>query len=301
MNTQGIGRGAPSAALCALLLGSCGGDGGTSTLSLSLTDAPLENVSKVWLQFTGVEIKPANGEPEEILFDLPQGYDLLTLQNGNAATLLGDTTVDAGTYEWVRLMLDPAPGSSYVIDDSGQHDLEIPSGFQTGLKLVRGFTMPAGGRADFTIDFDLHKSIIAPPGQSPDYRMKPVLRMTNNVETGAIGGTFTTTPAPCADAAPMLYLYSGANVVPDDIYNPADSSTDTAPEVDPLTTALAFRNGSGQWEYRFGFVQTGTYTLAYTCDDDDPLVDENSTTPLVFVSFAAPISVSAGQTATANF
>jgi hypothetical protein len=130
----------------------------------------------------------------------------------------------------VRLILDPAAGSSYVVDASGQHSLRIPSGAQTGLKLVRGFTMPAGGRADFTIDFVLQKSIIAPPGQSPDYLMKPVLRMTNNVEVGTIAGTFaaqslSAIPA-CTGKAPVVYLFEGGNVTPDDIYNPTDGSVD---------------------------------------------------------------------------
>jgi hypothetical protein len=290
-----------AAVALAFSLTGCGGDGGTSTLSLSITDAPVDEATTVWVQFTGVELKRAGGPPETITFDAPKGYDLLTLQNGNAATLLDDTTVPAGEYEWLRLMPDPAPGSSYVIDDSGQHDLVIPSGAQTGLKLVRGFTMPAGGRADFTIDFVLQESIIAPPGQSPDYKMKPVLRMTNNVETGSIAGKFLTPDAAaiCDGAAPSLYLFTGADVTPDDLYNPLEGAPDTAPDVDPLVTTQAVMNGV--FEYRFSYVQAGTYTLAVTCDEDDPAVDENATTPLAFFLYPDPLVVTAGQTTTADF
>jgi hypothetical protein len=208
------------------LLAACGGDDSssmpaTSTLHLDITDAPITDATKVWVQFTGVEVKPAGGAAQSFVFVSPKGFDLLTLQNGNAATLLGDTTVPAGEYEWVRLMLDPAAGSSYVIDGSGQHDLRIPSGLETGLKLVRGFTMPAGGRADFTIDFVLAKSIIRPPGQAPNYMMKPVLRLIDNIQVGAIAGTFepltlNAIPA-CANKAPVVYLYTGAGVTPDDL------------------------------------------------------------------------------------
>lgn len=285
-----------------LTLAGCGGDeGGTSTLGLSITDAPLDGVSTVWLQFTGVELKPAGGPPETILFDAPKGYDLLTLQNGNAAVLLGDTTVPAGNYQWLRLILDPAPGSTYVVDADGRHDLVIPSGAQTGLKLVRGFVMPAGGRADFTIDFKLHDSIIAPPGQAPDYMMKPVLRMTNNIETGTISGRFLTPTlaAVCGGEAPTMYLYEGAGVTPDDLYNPLDGGTDTAPDVAPLVTTRAVMDSV--YAYRFSFVEAGTYTVAYTCDADDPAVDEDTTTPLEFFTYPDPVIVTAGETTTADF
>jgi len=299
-------RGCAAVALLGTALTGCGGSGdNTSTLSLGITDAPVQDATKVWLQFTGVEVKPAGGEPETFMFTSPKGFDMLTLQNGNAAELLGDTSVPAGGYEWVRLIMDPVVGSSYVVDDAGQHNLQIPSGAQTGLKLVRGFTMPAGGRADFTIDFVLSKSLIAPPGQSPDYKMKPVLRMTNNVEVGTLSGTFDTValaaiPA-CTGKAPLVYLYEGASVVPDDLYNPLDDSADTAPAVDPLLTAEATLNASNVYAYKVAFLRAGTYTVAFTCDEDDPLVDENATTPLVFTTYATPVVITAGQTSTANF
>jgi hypothetical protein len=215
--------------------------------------------------------------------------------------------VPAGDYEWIRLMLDSTAGSSYIVDGTGQHALRIPSGAETGLKLVRGFTMPAGGRADFTVDFVLDKSIIAPPGQSPDYMMKPVLRITDNVQVGTISGTVAASvlsgiPA-CTGKAPTVYLYQGANVVPDDIYNPLNGGTDTAPTVDPLVTAQASLNASSVYAYTIAFVPVGSYTVAFTCDNDDPAVDENAppATPLNFVVYPQTVSVTAGQTATANF
>jgi hypothetical protein len=287
MNTHLFRPAAVAAAISALLLTACGGDEppqmqAMSTISVGLTDGPLSSATKVWLQFTGVEIKPANGTAQVFNFTTPKGFDLLLLQNGNAAMLLGDTSVAAGQYEWIRLILDPAAGSSYVIDGTGQHYLRIPSGAETGLKLVRGFTMPAGGRADFTIDFVLDKSIIAPPGQSPDYMMKPVLRLTDNTQVGTIAGTFAT---------------------PDDIFNPLNGGTDTAPDVDPLVTATAALNNSGLYAFRIGYVPVGTYTVAFTCDSDDPAVDENAppATPLNFIVYQQPVSVTVGQTATANF
>src|SRR5690348_7692313 len=97
-----------AALLAGLALAGCGGEGASSTLNLGITDAPLTGATKVWLQFTGVEIKPAGGPAQIFTLSPAAGFDMLTLQNGNAATLLGDTTVDPGDYEWVRLIMDPA-------------------------------------------------------------------------------------------------------------------------------------------------------------------------------------------------
>lgn len=300
-----------AAAISAVLLASCGGEdtvqANSSTLHINLIDGPISSATKVWVQFSGVEVKPVGGDAQTFAFSPAKGFDLLTLQKGNAATLLGDTSVSAGEYEWVRLMLDSTAGSSYIVDSTGQHAIRIPSGAETGLKLVRGFTMPAGGRGDFTVDFVLDKSIIAPPGQSPDYMMKPVLRITDNIQVGTISGTFAANtlsgiPA-CAGKAPIVYLYQGAGVTPDDIYNPLNGGTDTAPTVDPLVTAPASLNGASVYAYTIAFVPVGSYTVAFTCDNDDPAVDENAppATPLNFVVYPQTVTVSVGQTATANF
>ena len=106
MNTSQLAvRGCVVVALGLLGLSGCGGGalGASSTLSLSLVDGPVTGATLVWVQFTGVEVKPLDGPAQSFDFSPAKGYDLLTLQNGNAATLLGDTTVPAGDYEWIRL------------------------------------------------------------------------------------------------------------------------------------------------------------------------------------------------------
>ena len=313
MKASFIHRAAITAAVSAALLAGCGGGDSlsagaqSSTLSLSITDGPLSTATKVWVPFTGVEIKPVNGPARTITFSAPKGFDLLLLQRGNAAMLLEDTTVDAGDYEWIRLILDPAANASYVEDATGRHYLRIPSGAETGLKLVRGFTMPAGGRADFTIDFVLDKSILTPPGQAPDYMMKPVLRITDNMQVGRISGTFaanTLAGIPsCVGKVPSVYLYTGSNIAPDDIFNPLNGATDTAPTVDPLVNTAAVLNTSNVYTYTIAYVPVGTYTVAFTCDNDDPTVDENAPpgTGLNFTTYAQPVTVTVGQTSTVNF
>lgn len=297
---------------CALLLGSCGGGGSASTsmstLNLGLTDASVSGVSNVWIRFTGVEVKPASGNPIDFMFSPAKSFDLLTLQGGTTATFLNGATIPAGQYEWVRLMVDTNPGASYVVDTAGPsspHDLTIPSGAETGLKLIQGFTMPVGGVADFTVDFVLSKSLIAPQGLSPDYLLKPVLRLVDNTQVGTISGTFaasTLSNTKCTTPPPVVYVYAGAGVTPDDIYNPPAGMPDMDPAVgaQPLTTATAALNSMSDYAYSIAFLPAGAYTVTFTCDPDSPTVDESATGA---IHFATPqtVAVTANMTTTVNF
>jgi len=295
------------------LLAACGGGGssssGNSTLNLGLTDAPVTGVTKVWIQFTGVEVKPVNADPIDFNFTPAKGFDLLTLQGGTTGTFLNGSTIPAGAYEWVRLMVDTNPGASYVVDSTGQHNLTIPSGAETGLKLIQGFTMPVGGVANFTVDFMLAKSLIAPPGQSPDYTLKPVLRLVDNAQVGTISGTFQATTlsaqSNCGTHPPVVYLYQGASVTPDNLFTPAagTSDTDAAGTGEPFTTATAALNSMSEYAYTIAFLPAGTYTVAFTCDPDDPSVDEDTLTPnpIHFATYPQPVTVSANTKSTANF
>jgi hypothetical protein len=217
--------------------------------------------------------------------------------------------IPAGQYEWVRLMVDTSAGATYLIDSTGaQHDLTIPSGAETGLKLIQGFTMPVGGTANFTVDFVLSKSIVATSGQA-GYMLKPVLRMVDNTQVGTISGAFRAATlaaqSNCSAHAPVVYLYSGGNVTPDDIYNPVSGTTDTdaVGTAEPLTTSTAALNSSSNYAYTIGFVPTGTYTVAFTCDPDDPNVDESalSPDPIHFTVYSQPVVVTANQSSTTNF
>ena len=292
-------------ALALSALTACGGGSmgaSTSTLNLGITDSAIDNATKVWIQFTGVEVKPMNGSAVTFNFAAAKGFDLLTLSGGRTAEFLNGATVPAGQYEWVRLMVDPTPGASYIIDPTGQHNLAIPSGAETGLKLIHGFTMPQSGVANFTVDFVLSRSIIAPPGQAPDYIFKPVLRLVDNAQVGTISGTFqpgTLTSQPNC-GTPVVYVYSGSGVVADDIYVP---TAGPAPAVQPLVTAIATTNMSSMYAYTIAFLPVDTYTVAFTCDADDPSVHETTLAPgtITFMTYPQDVMLTANMTTTANF
>jgi hypothetical protein len=258
----------PAAAM--LLLAACGGGGGDATgdISIAVTDAPVDSADAVWVQFSGVELKPQGG-PAFMLADFgpPRRINLLELQSGVSEQLI-DATVPAGRYNWIRLAVDAEQGDatlSSIVIAGAEHPLWVPSGDETGLKLVSGVVVPAGGQADFTIDFDLRKSVHLPNDGSGDYMLRPALRLLDNTEVGAVAGTVAASLLTGDECS--VYVFAG-DVTPDDV-----DGTDP----DPVTSAAVVLDAdSGEWRYHAAFLLAGPYTLAPTCDaaSDDPAVDD---------------------------
>ncbi len=287
-----------------LLLVACGGGGGsgsssgssTGTMNLNITDGPIEDAVKVVVQFTGISLKPVGGSAIDITFDEPKTIDLLQLQGTESDSLLENEILPAGDYAWMRLMVNAEQDTimdSYIeLNDSSVHELWVPSGSETGLKLVSGFTVLAGGTTDFTIDFDLRKSI-TDPGGSDGMTLRPTLRLIDNTSAGAISGmiagelisSYCTNPS-LDDGA--VYVFSGSDVTPTDI-----QGTDT----DPIATSLVKVEDSN-YTYELGFLPADIYTVAYTCDaaNDAPSVTDN----LTFVG-TANVEVTANTVAIHNF
>jgi hypothetical protein len=109
-------------------------------------------------------------------------FDLLQLRNG-ASSILGGTSLDAGQYTQIRLIIG---AGSHVIVDGVRHDLTIPSGFETGVKLNHPFTIESGNLYELTLDFDAARSVRQ---QGMAYRLQPVIRLIAQSTSGTISGT----------------------------------------------------------------------------------------------------------------
>lgn len=281
-----------------VLLAACGSDGdddaGSAKLSLSVTDAPVDSAEAVVVSFTGVELFPGDGgNPVIFDFDPPLSIDLLTLQGDNSAFLIQDADIEPGVYDELRLIIDTenascnnlvAPFDSYIRIDGTEYPLIVPSGGASGLKVFGPITAAAGGSAAYTIDFDLRSSI-AERGVTGCYNLRPVLRVVDNAEAGALTGTVdpalltdsTCTADPVTGAGAAVYVYENADVVPDD----ADGI-----DPEPLTSARLTPVEGGSFTYEVGFLLAGDYTVAVTCQagDDEATADDD-------ITFAAAANV----------
>lgn len=286
--------GLPMLAAGALALAGCGGsDDGAGLLTVKLTDSPVDSASAVVVVFTGLEIKPAGSDPISVDFCAPEDavsecaryIDLLQLQDGTTTALLENFELEAGQYNWIRLKVlaeqNNSDGSYIAFDDSGTtYPLWIPSGSESGLKLVRPFIISQQGTTDLVIDFDLRKSVVAPPGLAPNYILKPALRLVDSLLVGRVVGTvdlaYLAQTQEVETCNGGVYLFEGEGVTPDDMDGEASEG------VDPLVYKALEPDevdGTLSW-YVIPFVENGAYTLAFTCNFDiDALPDESEYDP----------------------
>ena len=291
--------------LCELLavtafgLAACGGGssaGVMGQMKLAVADAPVDGAQAVVVKFTGIELTADSGSPVDINFTQPKTIDLLN-QSGTASAVLFDQPIPAGSYGQIRLMVvaDGNPSNSYImLSDGTMHGLQVPSGSETGLKLVSGFTVPSSGVVDYTIDFDLRQAITCPPGQATACTLKPAERLVDNTKVGNIQGVVSNTLVP-SGCTPGVYLYSGMVTAPEDM-NSTAPATDTN---QPLASKVVVANSQTPYYYQFTFLSPGTYTVAFTCQAalDNP---DQTDTAVTFNPVKTGITVSANQTTTVD-
>ncbi|HJV82645.1 DUF4382 domain-containing protein [Noviherbaspirillum sp.] len=191
----------PSAIGLAALLSACGGGGGASagsgTLQVSLTDAPScgfdqvnVTVSKVRVHQSATATETDSGW-QDITLNPARKINLLTLTNGVLQDL-GKTTLPAGHYTQVRLVLAPnsstAPVANSVVAEGSTTEIALvtPSAVQTGIKLNHEFDVAADAQVDLVLDFDACKSIVSRGNGS--YSLKPVISVIPQITSGGISG-----------------------------------------------------------------------------------------------------------------
>jgi hypothetical protein len=279
----------------------------SGSLTLRITDSPADFAEHVFVQIHGVQLQGSGGNGTTFYYcrdargarivqradcaqRAPMSFDLLALTDGASDVLLGDVVVDAGSYVWVRLLVDAEPGvrDSYIVVLGAEYELTIPGAAQTGLKVNRGFEVGGNGGADFTIDFDLRTSIAAPKSGTT-YILRPTLRMVDSFASGAIAGGVDASWMTMACNKAVVYVFSGANVTPDDI---------DKLDADPVATGRVRMTGGGTFSYKVAFLDPGSYTVAFLCQGagDDP--EKSDALPF---SGASNATVNSGATTAVHF
>jgi hypothetical protein len=190
--------------IAAVSLTACGGGGGGSasspapapvatagTLSVSLTDAPACGFDAVNVTVNKVRVNTSGTASDtdagwtDITLSPARKINLLNLTNG-VLEALGQTSLPAGHYSQMRLVLDANTGAgmanSVVPTGGAETTLSTPSAVQSGIKLVNGFDVAAGQTTSVVLDFDACKSVVT-QGKGR-YLLKPVVKVVPSTATG---------------------------------------------------------------------------------------------------------------------
>jgi hypothetical protein len=198
----------------------------TGTLRMNLVDAPteLQSVDSLIVVFEKVLVHKSSdaespGDGWIVVLDdaLPveaRTFDLLQLVNGVFVTL-GEVELEATRYTQVRIMFE----SATLFVDGVPQVLTIPSGDQTGIKLIRGFTVEPDVVTEVVADFDAASSLHENPPGSGEYFFRPTIRLVQKDLTGTISGTIT----PAGIGAVLFAI------------NPASGDTVTTTLADPAS------------------------------------------------------------------
>jgi hypothetical protein len=148
-------------------------------------------------------------------------YNLLELTNGVREDL-GLATLNTGHYTQMRLIISdtlpqsappefqtnifdqPHPHANYVIDQgtfttdeeylSLIHRLKVPSGTNTGLKVVNGFDINENQTTELILDFDAMRSVVI-AGSKEKYMLKPTVKVLTTDAYAIVKGIVTDTAA----------------------------------------------------------------------------------------------------------
>jgi len=294
-----------SAFMLLTLLISCGGGGSggggsggaTGTLVLGLTDASTNDYQAIYVTIAAVQVnKAAEGEDDETGFGWQTvltpdtTYNLLKLVNGVIETL-GIAELAAGKYNQMRLILavqpddsliilfDPHPYANYLIDSKDNaKELKVPSGFQTGIKIVKGFTIYGNQATEITLDFDAMKSVVQ-AGKSGKYLLKPTIKVLETIVNSVVGIVDDGT-APLAGALVSAQVHdSGA--------------TDAKDEVSTESSTVTSETGS----YVL-YLAPGTYNIVAMQDGYEPDCVETAATG--FEEYGVDFSLTAAASGTAT-
>lgn len=212
-----------------MLLAACGSGGDSSSpvstgrINVGLTDASTADYQAVYVTVKQMEVQKSDSSEWDVISRPNKTYNLLELINGVRETLaLANLT--AGHYGQMRLILADTPDNSvnilsvkhpyanyFINQDDDSIELKVPSGLQTGIKMVKGFDIRVGLTTELLLDFDVSRSIVK-AGNSGKWLLKPTIKMLATKECSIIQGN-----AGAEGVLVSAQIYNGSAVIADGV------------------------------------------------------------------------------------
>lgn len=230
----------------AAMVGCNGGSGssadGQGTLQVLMTDASTDQYAAIYVTVDRVEVQRGGESGEWVTVGTPRKTcNLLSLVNGVTEDL-GLADIPAGHYTQLRLILgsnpddginkngNPHPHANYLIlaEDWSVRKLKVPSGMQTGIKVIGGFDVEEGGFATLILDFDAARSVVK-AGESGQWLLKPTIKLLPANECATIQGAVNSNESALAGALVSAQIVG--------------TSADGEPEPSVASATLSGENG----------------------------------------------------------
>jgi uncharacterized protein DUF4382 len=287
--------------------GSCGFDcssdddnNSPTIFSLGFSDASVESLNRVVIEVDQIALR-GEGVPDVVIdrFSIEQldivdaetfQINLLDYRGRNQLTVIENLELERGNYSTLDIsLLDNDRNFSFVEESNGL--VALLNGPVGGLS-IEAFTLTAGSQV-YTVEFGLAQALQAQDDESYLLSTDGV-RVENSASSASITGRvaieFFDTGAPCDSkeeptSGNRVYLYSGTAEASTlgDIFTAASANTVPAGTVAPFAAATMVQNSlTGNWEYAFGYVPAGDYTLVFSCalEGDDPVNFDGLQLPL---------------------
>ena len=258
--------------LTACLFISCSQDAADSGLvTFNITDAPVstEGLTAVYITISEVLVKVADSDDwlSLVTFDEGLKLNLLDLTEGKTANLADSVELPSGRVNQIRLMLDapvdqeavPANPGCYLVIDDVKHPLWVPSGSESGFKLVNSFTIPVNGEVTVTADFDIRKSLVL---SGEVYKLKPAVRVIVDGEAGQISGELTGAQTLAGSEGYsnfVVYAYEPGGDISGEAVENADGIQ--FPNAVTSTFACPVDGNEEDLRYKLAFLAEGSYDL----------------------------------------
>ncbi|MBN4085161.1 DUF4382 domain-containing protein [Flavobacteriaceae bacterium AH-315-B10] len=170
---------------------SCSNNGSTDNtarVQLKLVDAPGDYL-EVNIEIIDIQYNSSDSEDGWMSFTSESGYpinvDLTELIAGNSL-LLTDQIIPSGMLKQIRLVLSDN-NTLKIEGEDGLIQLDTPSAQQSGLKLNLNAELESGFTYTFILDWNVQESVVQ-AGNSGMYNLKPVIKVTAEVNSGSISG-----------------------------------------------------------------------------------------------------------------
>jgi len=256
----------PMVVLAIFLFTSCEETDSTKgTLTLSITDAPIDmsTVTGVYLTVTEIQINKSGSNWITLEgFEGPQTFNILELTNGESA-LMGSFSFEAGNYTQLRFILDAPdlsnanpsnPGCYITFVDAPDQPLFVPSGGESGWKAIGAFKVPSNGDVAITADFDARKSVMK-QGANDFYILKPTIRLIVDGQAGKIVGKVTNIPE---GVDIIIYAYEN------NIYTVAEADAPLSDTIARFPNSVTSAKVDSTDNYCLAFLAPMTYDLVVT-------------------------------------